>query len=142
MKKTGFTLVELLVAISIIATLTAILLPNLMGARQRARDAARKADLVALKNGLRMYYNDNQSYPPGVAVADLSSYLAAYVPNSSEIGFTYSVTNGGDGFQLCVGLEEAKQEETSSSQLKCQVNNLVCGVGLTEEDSLFVICAN
>lgn len=140
--KKAFTLIELLVAISIIATLTAILLPNFMGARQRARDASKKADLDSLKNGLRLYYNDNQTYPIETEVSDLSGYLADYVPNSSEIGFTYSAINNGDGFQLCVGLEEAKVEDIESSQLKCVVDNEVCGVGLTTDDTLFVVCAN
>jgi len=36
----GFTLIELLIVIAIIAILIAVLLPNLLGARQRAFDAA------------------------------------------------------------------------------------------------------
>ena len=59
----GFTLIELLVVIFIIGTLTAIILPNFVSSRQRARDARRKQDLADIKNALRMYYNDNQSYP-------------------------------------------------------------------------------
>ena len=59
----GFTLVELLVSISIMATLMAVLLPNLVGARERARDAQKVSDMGSIKNGLRMYYNDNQKYP-------------------------------------------------------------------------------
>ena len=37
----GFTLVELLVAIGIIATILAVIVPNFMGARERAREVAR-----------------------------------------------------------------------------------------------------
>jgi len=59
-EKRHLPLVELLVVISIIGTLVAILLPNFMGARERARDAQKIQDAYAIKNALRMYYNDNQ----------------------------------------------------------------------------------
>jgi len=61
--KFGFTLIELLVAIAVIGMLAGVLLPNFMGARERARDAQRKQDLNQVKNALRLYYNDFQEYP-------------------------------------------------------------------------------
>ena len=61
--KKGFSLIELLVAIAIMAVLMAFALPNYLGARERARDAKKKAELSQLKNALRMYYNDFQRYP-------------------------------------------------------------------------------
>lgn len=63
MKKQGFTLVELLVVITIVAILVGITLTNLAGARSRARDAQLKSTLFQIKNALRLYYNDYQSYP-------------------------------------------------------------------------------
>lgn len=60
---TGFSLIELLVAIAIMAVIMAFALPNYLGARERARDAKLKAEMAQLKNALRMYYNDYQRYP-------------------------------------------------------------------------------
>jgi prepilin-type N-terminal cleavage/methylation domain-containing protein len=60
---TGFTLVELLVVISIIAIIIGTTMSNLLGARGRARDSVRKSNLMELKNALRLYYNDYQTYP-------------------------------------------------------------------------------
>ena len=66
MKKTalGFTLIELLVVISIIGILATLVAANLNSARSRARDAERKSDLKNIQTALRLYYNDNNSYPP------------------------------------------------------------------------------
>lgn len=61
----GFTLIELLIVISIIATILAYAVPNFLGARERAKDAKKKAELNQLKSALRLYYNDYQKYPAG-----------------------------------------------------------------------------
>ncbi|RJR25461.1 prepilin-type N-terminal cleavage/methylation domain-containing protein [Candidatus Microgenomates bacterium] len=61
--KSGFTLIELLVVIAILGILTTLLISNVAGARERARDSKRKADLKEIKNALEMYKQDNNSYP-------------------------------------------------------------------------------
>ena len=59
----GFTLIELLVVISIIGILATFLIANFNAARQRARDAQRKADLRNIQTALRLYYNDKKTNP-------------------------------------------------------------------------------
>ncbi len=63
MIKKGFTLIELLVTISIIAIISTVLLANFNAARERGRDAQRKADLRNIQTALRLYYNDYGGYP-------------------------------------------------------------------------------
>lgn len=65
--KKGFTLIELLVVIGIIGLLVSIAVPNFLSARQRASDSKKKSEMQQLKNALRMYYNDYNRYPSGVA---------------------------------------------------------------------------
>ncbi|MBL7036740.1 prepilin-type N-terminal cleavage/methylation domain-containing protein [Candidatus Microgenomates bacterium] len=59
----GFTLVELLVVVSLIGILTTLVVANLNSARERARDASRKSDLRNIQTGLRLYYNDIGQFP-------------------------------------------------------------------------------
>lgn len=61
--KRGFTLIELLIVIAVIGILATMIMANLQGVRERARDARRKGDLDAVKVALRLYYTDQRSFP-------------------------------------------------------------------------------
>ncbi|MFA6185255.1 MAG: prepilin-type N-terminal cleavage/methylation domain-containing protein [Candidatus Shapirobacteria bacterium] len=81
----GFTLVELLVVISIIGILTMIGAVAFSGAQKKARDTQRKTELDALSKALIMYYNDNGVLP------DLNSdaFLGSSVGLTGPGGIVY-----------------------------------------------------
>lgn len=59
----GFTLIELMIAISIVAIISAVGLVSYSKAQQLGRDARRKSDLQEIAKALQLYYNDNGRYP-------------------------------------------------------------------------------
>jgi prepilin-type N-terminal cleavage/methylation domain-containing protein/prepilin-type processing-associated H-X9-DG protein len=63
--KSGFTLVELLVVISIIAVLLAVLMPSLQKARESAKNVVCKNNLKQIGYGISLYAEDHsQAMPP------------------------------------------------------------------------------
>lgn len=126
--KKGFTLIELLVVISIIGVLAMIIVPNLVGMRERARDAKKKSELVQLKKALRLYYNDNQSYPAassgdinGASPATEFTNTAGDVVYMNEVPEydSYTVSGDGEEFTLSIELENAADPDLATSQTKC-----------------------
>lgn len=60
----GFTLIELIVVVTILGILTAILIPNFMRSRAQSQLARCQLDLRNIAAGLELYYVENQKYPP------------------------------------------------------------------------------
>src|SRR5688572_17520795 len=58
----GFTLIELMVVVLIIAILLAIAIPTFLGARERAQDRAAQSNLRNALTAEKVYYTDNQIY--------------------------------------------------------------------------------
>ena len=73
-RRRGFTLVELLVVIVVLAVLAAIVLPKFMDSSKRSKESALKSDLKLLRNAVGLFQTDTGAYPK--TLADLAATAA------------------------------------------------------------------
>ncbi len=66
----GFTLIELMIVVIIIAALAAMVAPNLIGQSDVAKDNIARGDLSHLDTALKLYRLDNGAYPTTDAGVD------------------------------------------------------------------------
>lgn len=105
-KQGGFTLIELMVVVMIIAILVGIAIPAFLGARKRAQDTASKSNLRNALGTAQTIFTDNQAY---LATADMVTALAAEEPSltfkanadpslvAKEISLATGTATGGSG---------------------------------------------
>ncbi|PIZ67143.1 hypothetical protein COY13_03930 [Candidatus Roizmanbacteria bacterium CG_4_10_14_0_2_um_filter_36_35] len=139
--KKGFTLIELLVVIAIIGMLSALLLPNFMGARERARDSQRKSDLRQIQKAIELYKQDKDpteipsSLPTatycwssggsGVSCPAGNVYMNK-VPGDPVTGVKYDYSDDSNlNYTLCACLENKADPDATSAS--CSVT--VCSTG-------------
>ena len=120
MKNIGFTLVELLIVITIIATLSGIGYAVFGNATRSARDAKRKADLEQIRTALEMFKADKGCYPPndnsdinGINKTKFNSSYINPFPSDPKSPYKYwyqpliwnSSCGGAGAYALCAYLE-------------------------------------
>ncbi len=66
MKKSSFTLIELLIVVAIIGILAAIAVPNFLNARLRAMIARVYSEEKSVNDAYMMYRMDNSAWPPHI----------------------------------------------------------------------------
>lgn len=76
----GFTIIELLIVIAIIAILAGLVLNNFQGAQAKARDTQRVTDTNNVHSKLEEYYNENGAYPGDLDTNAVNSLTAADFP--------------------------------------------------------------
>ena len=71
----GFTLIELIVVVTIIGILAGVAVANVKWAQQKAREAALRHDLFELRKAIDDYYADRQKYPESLEALKTAHYL-------------------------------------------------------------------
>jgi general secretion pathway protein G len=92
MNRKGFTLIEILIVVAIIAILASIVLVGLGPAQQSGRDARRLADLHEIQNALEIYYNKCGFYPGTANCASSASAADMTAVNTAVQGSSLGIT--------------------------------------------------
>lgn len=88
--QTGFTLLEIMVVIVILGVLASMVVPNLIGNKDKADIQKVKSDIVALENALDMYKLDNSVYPStdqGLTALEVEPTVSPTPRNYREDGY-------------------------------------------------------
>ena len=111
-KKSGFTLIELMVVLAIIATLLTIAVPRYFSSLEQSREAVLQQNLALLRETLDKYYGDKGRYPdaldelvnrkylrsvPVDPMTDSSATWVSIPPDQPEMGGVYDVKSGAQG---------------------------------------------
>lgn len=134
----GFTLIELLVVVAIIGVLSALLMSNFVGVRQRARDAQRKSDVRQIQSALELYRADIGAYPGSSSLSTCGSSVSLKSPDNSSTylqsvpcdpstssAYTYTSSNGVT-YTLVTCLENGNDSQKDSSNIApCSSTNPV-----------------
>jgi len=135
----GFTLVELLVVIGVIAVLSTLVTVYLETARMSARDARRVSDVKQIQLALKMYYTDLGTYPtyvtPNANIVNGGTNYLSRVPSNPtprtdhgcpDIDYQYTQLEGGKRYSLtfCLGdktddLDSGNHNVTHNGILNC-----------------------
>lgn len=99
----GFTLVEIMIVVAIIALLAAIAIPNLISAKRTANEAAAKATVRTIATSAETFATANDgSYP--AAETDLTTgnpaYLSESICGTTKSGYVFACTLAVGGYTI------------------------------------------
>ena len=77
-RQNGFTLVEIMIVVSIIALLALLALPSFLRAREQSREAKFMNGLRVASGAFEMYVAEHSAYPPDVTRGVIPSGMDAY----------------------------------------------------------------
>ncbi len=103
-KHTGYTLIEVMITLAILAILTAIAVPAYQGYISESRMTEARNNVAALKLAEEEYYLENNAYFAGADTATLQTSSGglwkATGDDKGNVNFDYAVTLSGGGYTV------------------------------------------
>lgn len=125
----GFTLIELMIVIAIIAILAAILIPNFLHARAESQTSACEGNEKQIATAMEEYAVDhNGTYPSGFGSAGLTTPYLNFTPTDPVNGSTYTITNvaQANGYGSYEINDQAGHDTTTTTGLHLTGSNTLC----------------
>lgn len=97
----GFSLIELMIAIAIIAILASVALPAYQNYVKKAHANTAASDLAALSSSIENYFQRTLSYPEDKEnTAAITTEITTWKPASNEALFVFQYENNDPGYTL------------------------------------------
>ena len=120
-RQVGFTLIELIIAITIIGILVKVALPSYMSQIQQSRRSSAKSALLDLAGREARYYSTNNVYTATLTNLGYSG-SPVLVPSSTSDYYSMTVVTG-TGAATFTGLATAVNSQTTDACLNYTINN-------------------
>lgn len=101
----GFTLMELIIVVSIIGLVVTLGFTNYITSIKRSRDGRRKADLEQVRSALEMCRADTGSYPVGSSLPGTCSTYLSVPTDPLSPTYQYRYNGSTNSYTLCAYLE-------------------------------------
>lgn len=101
----GFTLIELLISLFIISVISALAMPHMRGAGERAQETACESNQRLIRQELENYYLSHHAYPTGSSDEILNALVQQKYLQSKPAepsGGSYQITIAEDGSSATV----------------------------------------
>ncbi len=153
-KRGGFSIAEVIVAVSIIALLASVVIVNVQDGRKKARDAQRVSDLQQLQLAIRAYRDANSSdYPASLSgelvargsgmgaltVSYLTKALTDPLTGTSGYGYYYDTSYTCNGSHVVLIARTMERTGSGNFASKCGSGPYEATAGITPTASSYIL---